>query len=463
MCSIYGSPKTIRDLIMSKLVNTVKPNDENIIPYKEALEKALIENNDIEISKAHVALAEIYFYEQQYQEGIEHFDSAILLAKSIGDKKLNARYIGMKGMAFLNGNIPEEGYTCFEEVLEIAEEIKDEGLESDALGSMGLVYMETGDPGLAREKFTKALALAENINDKNRVMIQKGNLGNVHLTIAAADDAYNCYAEALSIARKLKDKVSQLGYLNNIGLLRENAGNIEETISTFEEVRELAEEMNDVNGELNALHHLIRIYSQDKNKSEQTIALIERVLDLSKIEKDKKMEMHYNDMKIVFLIGLKKQKEAIEFIKSKLTTKEYQEDKKHILATLTNLGNAYYDLNELDNAQQAYDDALLLAKELSNNSSIAKLLGRLGAIYADKGDLKVSNEKLLNSIDYIKEVNDNYLLGQQYCLLAMNEKEADNIEKAEAYCNEGILAYSETKSELHISKAKELLGYIQEL
>ena len=445
-----------------KLENTVKPNLENIIPYKKALEKALIKNNDVEICKAHAALAEIYFYEKQYQEGIDHFDSAILLAKSLGDRKLNARYIGMKGMAFLNGNIPEDGYTCFEEVLKIAEEVKDEGLESDALGSMGLVYMETGDPGLAREKFTKALALAENIHDKNRVMIQKGNLGNVHLTIAAADDSYNCYAEALAIARELKDKVSQLGYLNNIGLLRDNSGNIEETITTFEEVRELAEEINDVNGELNALHHLIRIYSQDKNKSEQTITYIERILNLSKIVNDKKMEMHYNDMKIVFLIGLKKQKEAIEFIKSKLSTQEYQEDKKHRLAILTNLGNAYYDLNKLDNAQQAYDDALLLAQELSNTSSIAKLLGRLGAIYADKGDLKVSNKKLLSSIDYINDLKDNYLLGQQYCLLAMNEKESKNIAKAEEYCNEAISAYSETKSILHISKAKELLGYIKE-
>ncbi len=447
---------------MSKLENTVKPNDENIIPYKVALDKALKENNDLEISEAQVALAEIYFYEQQYQEGIDHFDAAILLAKSIGDKKLHARYIGMKGMAFLNGNIPEEGYTCFEEVLQIAEDINDMGLESDALGSMGLVYMETGDPGLAREKFTKALALAEKLNDHYRIMIQKGNLGNVHLTIAAADDAYNCYAEALAIARELKDKVSQLGYLNNIGLLRDNAGNIEETISTFEEVREIAREIKDVNGELNALHLLIRIYSQDKNKSEQTIAFIERVIELSKIVKDKKMEMHYNDMKIVFLIGLKKQKEAIEFIKDKLNTKEYQDDKKHRLATITNLGNAYYDLNELDKAQQAYDDALHLAEELSNSSSIAKLLGRLGAIYADKGDLKVSNEKLFSSIDYIKEIEDNYLLGQQYCLLAINEKEADNVEKAEEYCNQAIIAYSETKSEVHISKAKELLGYVKE-
>lgn len=447
---------------MSELENTVKPNEENIIPFKAALDKALKENNDLEISKAHVALAEIYFYEQQYQEGIDHFDSAILLAKSLGDKTLSARYIGMKGMAFLNGNNPEDGYVCFEEVLEIAKNIKDEGLESDALGSMGLVYMETGDPGLARENFTKALALADKINDQNRIMVQKGNLGNVHLTIASAEDAYNCYAEALAIAKKLKDKVSQLGYLNNIGLLRDNAGNTEETISTFEEVRELAEELNDISGELNALHQLIRLYSQDRNKSELTITYIERVLNLSKIVKDKKMEMHYNDMKIVFLIGLKKQKEAIEFIKSKLSTQEYQEDKKHRLATLTNLGNANYDLNELDNAQQAYAEALTLAKEISNTPSIAKLLGRLGAIYADKGDLKVSNEKLLSSIDYINELGDNYLLGQQYCLLAMNEKEAENIKKAEEYCNEGILAYSETKSELHITKAKELLGYIKE-
>lgn len=446
---------------MSKLENIVKPNEENITPYKAALDKALKENDDKKISQAHIDLAEVYFYEQQYQEGIDHYDSAILLAKSIGDKKLHAKYIGMKGMAFLNGNIPEEGYKCFEEVLQIAEDINDLGLESDALGSMGLVYMETGDPGLAREKFTKALALAENINDKNRIMIQKGNLGNAHLTIASAEDAYNCYAEALSIAKKLNDKVSQLGYLNNIGLLKDNAGNIDETVATFEQVRVLAEEINDVNGELNALHHLIRIYSQDKSKSVQTISFIERVLDLSKIVHDKKMEMHYNDMKIVFLIGLKKQKEAIEFIKNKLATKEYQENKKHILTILTNLGNAYYDLNELDNAQQAYDKALLLAKELSNKSSIAKLLGRLGAIYADKGDLKVSNEKLLSSIDYVNKIKDNYLLGQQYCLLAMNEKEAENITKAEEYCNEAITAYSETKSEMHISKAKELLVYIK--
>lgn len=446
-----------------KLENAVKPNLENIIPYKKALEKALKENNDFEICKAHAALAEIYFYEKQYQEGIDHFDSAILLAKSLGDKTLNARYLGMKGMAFLNGNIPEEGYTCFEEVLSIAEEIKDAGLESDALSSMGLVYMETGDPGLAREKFTKALILAEKINDQHRIMFQKGNLGNVQLTIASAEDAYNYYAEALSIAKKLNDKVSQLGYLNNIGLLRDNAGNTEETIEAFEEVREISEEINDINGELNALHQLIRIYSNNKNKAEIILKYIERVLVISKVKNDKKMEMHYNDMKVVFLIKLKKQKEAIEFIKIKLATEEYLSEKKHRLAFLTNMGNAHYDLDELDSAQSAYDDALSLAKELSNTSSIAKLLGRLGAIYADKGDIKISNEKLLDSINHINELGDNYLLGQQYCLLAMNEKEINNLKQAEEYCNKAILAYNETKSELHISKANELMSYITEV
>lgn len=447
---------------MSKLENVIKPNEENIIPYKEALGKALKGNNDIEICKAHAALAEVYFYEKQHQEGIDHFDSAIMLAKSIGDQKLHAKYIGMKGMAFLNGNIPEEGYICFEKVSKIAEEINDDGLESDALGCMGLVYMETGDPGLAKERFVTALALAEKSNDQHRIMLQKGNLGNVNLTIAAAEDSYKYYAEALNIARKLKDKVSQLGYLNNIGLLKDNAGNTKESIEAFEEVRKLAEEINDVIGELNALHHLIRIYSNDNNKAELSLKYIERVLQLSKIVNDKKMELHYNDMKLVFLIRMNKQQEAIKFIKSILDTEDYNSDKKHRLAVLTNLGNAYYDLNDLDNAQSAYDDALLLAQDLSHTSSVAKLLGRLGAIYADKGDIKVSNEKLLSSIEYITELKDNYLLGQQYCLLAMNEKESNNIDKAEEYCNKAISAYNETKSDLHVSKAKELMSYIKD-
>lgn len=448
---------------MSKLINRVKPNLENINPYKEALNKALKGEDNLEIAKAHSVLAKAYFYEKQFQEGIDHFDSAILLTKNIGDKVLNANYIGMKGMAFLDGNIPEEGFVCFEEVLQIAKDIEDTGLESDALGSMGLVYLETGDPGLAREKFTQSLALADEINDLRRIMTQKGNLGNTHLTIASAEDSYSCFEEALKIARKLGDKHSQIGYLNNIGLLRDNANNTEETISAFEEVRELASEVGDVNGEINALHHLIRIYSLDKTKSELTLNFIDRILLLSETVKDKKMEMHYNDMKIVFLIGLQRLEEAIDFINSKLETEDYKNDENHRIAILTNLGNAYYDKNELENAQTAYEEALTLAEKESKIPVMAKLLGRIGAIQADLGNLKESNIKLLSSIEYIKEVNDNYLLGQQYCLLAMNEKDSKNSQKAAEYCNEAIKAYSETKSELHISKAKELLASIKEL
>lgn len=447
---------------MSKLINTIKPNLDNILPYKESLDKALKEGNKLGIAEAHSVLAKVYFYEKQYQEGIDNFDSAILLAKSIGDKKLNAKYIGIKGMAFLDGNIPEEGYLCFEEVLTIAKDIEDTGLESDALGSMGLVYLETGDPGLAREKFTHALALADEINDVRRIMTQKGNLGNTHLTIASAEDAYNCFEEALEIARKLDDKVSQIGYLNNIGLLRDNADNTEETLIVFEEVRELASEINDVNGELNALHHLIRIYSIDKTKSEQTLNFIDRILILSETIKDKKMEMHYNDMKMVFLIGFKRLEEAIEFINAKLETEDYKNDGNNSIATLTNLGNAYYDNNELENAQIAYEEALTLADKKSKMPVMAKLLGRIGAIQADLGNLKESNKQLLKSIDYINQFHDNYLLGQQYCLLALNEKDSKNLKKAEEYCNQAIKAYSETKSELHISKAKELLALIRE-
>lgn len=447
---------------MSKLTNTIKPNLDNITPYKEALDKALNGNNNLEIANAHSVLAKAYFYEKQFQEGIDHFDSAILLTKNIDYKKLNAKYLGMKGMAFLDGNIPEEGYICFEEVLQIARDTEDTGLESDALGSMGLVYLETGDPGLAREKFTQALALADNMNDMRRIMTQKGNLGNTHLTIASAEDAYNCFEDALKIARKLDDKFSQIGYLNNIGLLRDNSANIEETINAFEEVRELSSEVKDINGEINALHILIRIYSKENIKSERTLDFINRILDLSITVQDKKMEMHYNDIKIVFLIGLKKVKDAIDFITSKLATNDYKNDNNHRIALLTNLGNAYYDYNDLENAQKAYEEALTIAETDSLKLVMAKLLGRIGAIQADLDNLEESDQKLLLSIEYLKDLNDNYLLGQQYCLLAMNKKDEKDLKKAEEYCNEAITAYTETNSNIHISKAKELLGYIKE-
>jgi tetratricopeptide (TPR) repeat protein len=443
--------------------NTKKSNfNKQLDIFKQDLKKAELNGDSILKGEIYNKIGKLYFTVKDYKEGLLYFENAIESSREIHNKELEAQYLGSKGSAFLNHGLPEEGYLCFEKILEIAEEIENSGLQSDALGSMALVHLETGDPGLAVDKLKKALHLAEEIQDPKRIMNQIGTLGNTYLHLAATEESEKYFVRAIEIAEEICDKESQAGYLNNLSIILNKTGRKEEAKSTLEKVKDLCHEIKDHFGERNALKILINMELEKNPQNELILLYLNKAMKLSQKLDDKNEENNFSDLHIMVLLGLNHQQEAIGLIRRELKSKEINKASNRQLNLLTNLGNAYYDLEKLDHALEAYDKGLNISKDLNIQNAEAKLLGRMGAVYADMGKTKEAKKYAEKSLKYATELENINLEAEQLTMLAMTHLELDQADKAYDYAKRAFEIYDKTNQKIMSEKVRSVLDEISE-
>lgn len=370
------------------------------------------------------------------------------------DRKLKARRLGAKGVALIEANQIQEGYHCFEQVLALAGEIGERGLESDALGSMGMVHLDAGDPALAIEKLNTALVIAEEIEDRQREMAHLGSLGNVYLHIAAGEEAVRFFSQALALAEELGDKQSQAGYLNNLATMEKNARQFEKAAQLFERVRTLTRKLGDLAGERNALRHLIAIYSDNNIKQDLVLTYLHRAMALSQQLDDYQGEAAYEDALILALLSLNRHQEALNLIDVALQDGRLADLPERKLHLLVNRGNAYFDGYKLAAAFGAYEQALKFAVRRQNWQVEARMLGRLGAVAAEQGNLDTAVTYAQQAIEKAERIAEKPLISEQYCMLALAHRDLGNQDKAMNCCQQAVAVFA--ADTIHPLKEKAL-------
>jgi tetratricopeptide (TPR) repeat protein len=429
--------------------------------FNRELQEAKTNGDKVKLGQIHNQFGQALFANEQYAEGEQQLNEAIILAKELKDRRLEAYHIGTKGSMLLKAKQIDECYLCFEEVYQIATEIGDHSLESNALGSMGMVYLDTGDPALALEKFKAALHIAQDNQDRQREMNSLSGLGNTYLNIAAEEEAIRYFTQALEIAKELDDKAAQAGFLNNLATIQKNARNYNKASVLFEEVRSLAQVVGDTLGERNALRHLIAVYSETNTKSDLVLLYLDRAITLSKQLDDYQDESSYQDAKILVLLNLNRHSEALDIIDSALQDERLSQTPERKMQLLVNQGNGLFDNNHLDQAYQSYQQALDIAVRRQNWNVEARVLGRIGAIEAERGRVESAVYYAEQSLQKATKLEDRRLIAEQHCMLAMAHRDLGNKSKAIEYCEQAIAIFDEKAISLLKEKTLLLLADLQ--
>lgn len=411
--------------------------------YLKELQTARASGDKTRLSHVHNRFGQALFGINQYLKGEQHLNDAIALAEELNDRRLEAFHIGTKGTLLIKANQIEDGYPCFEQVQQIATDIGDHGLASDALTSMGMVYLDTGDPALALEKFNEALQIAREHQDRVREMNSLSGLGNTYLNIAADEEAVRFFTDALEIAQELDDKAAQAGFLNNLATVHKNTKSLDKASELFEQARAMAQTVGDTPGERNALRHLIAIYADTNTKSDLVLLYLARAVTLSRQLNDYPQEASYQDARILVLLNLNRHREALELIDQALEDHRLPQIPERKMQLLVNRGNGLFDTNELDQAHQAYQQALEIAALRQNRNVEARVLGRIGAVEAERGHLESALYYAEQSLQKATKIEDERLMIEQYCMLAMAHRDLGDRAKAIEYCEQAINAFEE--------------------
>ena len=97
---------------------------------------------------------------------------------------------------------------------------------------------------------------------------------------------------------------------------------------------------------------------------------------------------------------------AIEKYQAALHLHEKLGDQLGQAQTLTNLGEAYFELDETKTPLECYDRALPLWTQLGDRRGLASVLNNLGSVWYQRGEHKKSQEYFLKSLEHSQAIQD---------------------------------------------------------
>ena len=136
-----------------------------------------------------ILLANIYRQQNIYVEAMELYETAINIAKEMGDKENEAYVNNILGtLSYDLGNY-DKAKEYLEKALAIRIQIGDKKGEASSYGNLGTVFQSLGQYDKAKEYLEKALAIRIQIDDKEGEAADYGNLGSVFQSLGQYDKA----------------------------------------------------------------------------------------------------------------------------------------------------------------------------------------------------------------------------------------------------------------------------------
>jgi tetratricopeptide (TPR) repeat protein len=152
---------------------------------------------------------------------------------------------------------------------------------------------------------------------------------------------------------------------------------------------------------------------------------------------------------------------AIELLNTALSDYRIFKDKAMQLTLLLMLADAYEATGELDEAAKALEAALPLPDQTNQPRVKARILGRLGTIYADDGDLERSTVYTHGALDLATQLDDKQTIGELLCLLALNYRDMEQPTVALKHCEQAFELFRANKNNVLAAKALNLKRELQ--
>jgi tetratricopeptide (TPR) repeat protein len=167
------------------------------------------------------------WYAGMIEEARAHLETALALARELGDQRLVARVLGnLGGVHFSQGRV-EEAILSTEEALAAARAIGDRRLEGSHLGNLSVMRRDQGRMEEAVAAGELALAIARSAGDRRGEGTTLGNLGLLQHDLGRTAEARTQYEAALAIHREVGDRRYEGATLTYLADLLHHQGAIE--------------------------------------------------------------------------------------------------------------------------------------------------------------------------------------------------------------------------------------------
>ncbi|HSE23018.1 MAG TPA: tetratricopeptide repeat protein [Pyrinomonadaceae bacterium] len=213
---------------------------------------------------------------QRPRDRIRWLEAALNAAQQLDDQIAVGRHLNFLGLAYSHLGELVRAIELFKASLEIYQLRQDRRAQGELLTNIGVAYANLSEPSLSITVSEQALAIAREHADRRSEAVALGNLGQSYYLRGEPGRAIEFYEQSLRITREIGYFAGESIVLNYLGkaLIRNKP---KQAIEFYEQALEIANKINDRQGQRNALGSLGHAYHLMKEVN-RAIELYERAL-----------------------------------------------------------------------------------------------------------------------------------------------------------------------------------------
>ena len=306
---------------------------------------------------------------------------------------------------------------------------------------LATILLEKGELDKAEKLFSEVSTLTKSTNYHRLQTISLIGLCDVYWYKSEFDTALTFCKEALKISRANENKFHEGIALNFLGMLANDLGNFQQAEQYLEASLTIRRQLKDVNGEGGVLSNLGNMYMMQgqlfaaKNHLEQATHIrrdlgcrLAEATDRQRVgilllnlgdahsatnhlEKALSNFRELNDLwgigrtnailsRAAYYLGEKDA--AIDYAQQAVKTAEERKNNRELAYALTNLGNALLQLNRLDEAQQAYEEAIALRQAPKEYHLVVESQAGLAAVCMAQDNWPKAKEQVQAMMDWLE-------------------------------------------------------------
>ncbi|MFW5941384.1 MAG: tetratricopeptide repeat protein [Chloroflexota bacterium] len=447
---------------------TVDEVPQSIRRLETTLAQARATDDAQKVAEALLALGKAFLESGNVPRALTQFEEGIELAEA---PAWAAQFWGYKGLCLRRLGNTHFAQIALYKAHNLAKESGQSALMLDTLLQLGSLQASIGQPEKAVNKFEQALSLALDRGDQVRAMHAAGRAASVFVGLGAHKKALEYYAQALEKAKTVGQPRAVATYYLHLGNLYLAEDETAMAIEQFQQAVEAAavgqEQGERVATTFAALTGLMRAHAA---AGERQAALLygEHALRLAQENGDTTSQLSALNMLATALLDWEEEEKALAYLQRGAELARELDDWNWQLSFLAQAGFAAYRTGDGEQALSHYEAALEMATRVQDRPAEARLLGRLGAVYADMGRLPDAVETAQQALTLAQELDeaglleDRGLLGEQQIMLAFSHADLQQPTVAAEYARAAASTFAEAGDEAMEEKAQRLLATVLE-
>lgn len=225
-------------------------------------------------------------------------------------------------------------------------------------------------------------------------------------------------------------------FRNHLGIVYRRSGRVDDAIKAFKEALEIAEKCADreligqVLGDLAIAYH-------EKSEYDKALKYFKRALDKSTDRIDIARHLSYQGVTYADMGSYDNAKVSYDRALKILNSIEGSPVEHELMknTVLGNIGNAYFDQGDLQEAMKHYDEALVIARRVGDRRREGRHLGNIGNVHFHLGEYDEALERFQEALAVHRKVGDLRREGRRNAHIANVYRDKGDFDSAKEHYN----------------------------